>query len=231
MWYRFEEGNPVGIPRIKNYQVAFYDVNRGYKCFDESFFKPEEINNAITYVETEEDENSSDNRRRVFAHFDNGDMYELKLEKIGNKSNCSDFYDACDEDDECDDYSDYYLDPCESDTMKFIWGVKSWDDLCGADACLYTMNDIDIIYDKDREIYMLGVETAYLFETYANECEYLQDCLKAFTKYMDDNGLNKNEPYRLWMNNPCTSMEAESIEELYANFKIFVDGFCNNKNI
>lgn len=127
----------------------------------------------------------------------------------------------------CKKYDDYYIDEYETKDMKFIWGVKSWDDLTGADACLYTMNDIDITYDKSRKVYMLGVETAYLFKTYGDECQYLRDCLNAFTKYMDDNGLNKNEPYRLWMSNPCTNMEAETIEELYTNFKIFVDGFCN----
>ena len=123
------------------------------------------------------------------------------------------------------DYDDYYND--DDENIEFIWGVKSWDDLSGANACLYTMNDIDITYDKNEKVYMLGVETAYLFKTYGDECQYLKDCLNAFTKYMDDNGLNKNEPYRLWMGNPCTSMEAETIEELYTNFKIFVDGFCN----
>lgn len=128
------------------------------------------------------------------------------------------------------DINDYPVDfdpYCEDASIKFIWGIKSWDDLSGADACLYTMNDIDITYDKEKNIYMLGVETAYLFKTYGDECQYLKDCLNAFTKYMDDNGLSKNEPYRLWMSNPCTSMEAETIEELYTNFKIFVDGFCN----
>lgn len=113
----------------------------------------------------------------------------------------------------------------ETDDFKFIWGIKSWDDLSGADACLYTMNDIDIIYDKKKKEYILGIETAYLFKTYNDECKYLSDCLKAFTKYMDDNGLNKNEPFRLFMNNPCTNMVANSIEELYTNFKIFVNGY------
>ena len=113
----------------------------------------------------------------------------------------------------------------ETDDFKFIWGIKSWDDLSGADACLYTMNDIDIIYDKRKKEYILGIETAYLFKTYNDECKYLSDCLKAFTKYMDDNGLNKNEPFRLFMNNPCTNMVANSIEELYTNFKIFVNGY------
>ena len=110
-------------------------------------------------------------------------------------------------------YGNYAL---ETDDLKFIWGVKSWDDLTGKDACMYTMNDIDIAYDKKKNEYILGIETAYL-----------RDCLKAFTKYMDDNGLKKNEPYRLFMSNPCTSMTADSIEKLYTSFKIFVDGFCN----
>lgn len=115
----------------------------------------------------------------------------------------------------------------ENDDIKFVWGVKSWDDLTGQDACFYTMNDIDITYDKKKKEYMLGIETAYCFKNYADECKYLQDCLKAFTKYMDNNGLKKNESFRLFFSNPCTSMTAESIEELYTNFKIFVDGFCN----
>lgn len=115
----------------------------------------------------------------------------------------------------------------ENDDLKHIWGVKSWDDLTGADACMYTMNDIDITYDKKDKVYILGIETAYVFKTHADECEYLQDCLRAFTKYMDDNGLQKNKPYNLFMGNPHTSIEAKTIEELYTNFKIFVDGFCN----
>lgn len=121
-------------------------------------------------------------------------------------------------------YGNYAL---ETDDYEFIWGVKSWDDLSGADACMFTMNDIDITYDKQKKTYMLGIETAYMFDSYKDECNYLKDCLNAFTKYMDDNGLNKNEPYGLFMSSPCTSMEAETIEELYTDFKIFVDGFCN----
>ena len=120
------------------------------------------------------------------------------------------------------EYGDY---TSETDDLKFIWGVKSFDDLSSSNACLYTMNDIDIIYDKKKKEYILGIETAYLFKTYNDECKYLSDCLKAFTKYMDDNGLNKEEPFRLFMSNPCTNMVANSIEELYTNFKIFVNGY------
>ena len=122
-----------------------------------------------------------------------------------------------------DKYGDHLF---ENDDMKFIWGIKSLDDLSSCDACIYTMNDIDIIYDKKKKKYLLGIETAYCFKTHADECEYLKQCLNAFTKYMDNNGLDKNTPYMLFMNNACTSMEADSVEELYTNFKIFVDGFC-----
>lgn len=115
----------------------------------------------------------------------------------------------------------------EDDDFKFIWGIKSWDCLSGSDANLYTMNDIDITYDKKKQEYILGVETAYIFKNYAAECDYLKYCLKAFTKYMDDNGLNKNRPYDLFFRDSCTSTTAKSIEELYTNFKIFVDGFCS----
>lgn len=124
-------------------------------------------------------------------------------------------------------YGDYTI---ETDDIKFIWGVTSWDNLNGTKANLFTMNDIDITFNKKEKIYMLGIETAYCFETYEAECNYLQQCLSAFTKYMEDNHLKKNLPFTLYFNTPSTSLTAESLEELYTNFKIFVEGFCAQKN-
>ena len=121
-------------------------------------------------------------------------------------------------------YGDCFV---ETDDLKFIWGVTSFDEWTSHEANFYTMNDIDIIYDKQKKEYILGVETAYIFETYQAECNYLQKCLDAFTQYMDDNELDKNKHYRLFMSEPCTNVRADSIEELYTNFKIFVNGFCN----
>lgn len=93
MWYKFENGNPVGIPRIKEYQVAWYDMDHcDGDCFDEAFYKPNEIGQVITYVETIEDEGCGD-RRRVFVHFDDGEQYELKLIRIKKDRRCSNFYD------------------------------------------------------------------------------------------------------------------------------------------
>ena len=91
MWYRFEEGNPFGVWRVKQYQVAWYDMDMGGDCFDECFYKPNEIDKVIDHVETVEDENHHD-RSRVFVHFDNGDIYELKLEKIEKGRRCNNFY-------------------------------------------------------------------------------------------------------------------------------------------
>ena len=114
----------------------------------------------------------------------------------------------------------------EDDDFKFIWGIKSWDDLSGSDCNIMTMNDIDIIYDKKTKMYSLEIETAYIFKDKKGECKYLSDCLSAFTEYMDKNKLDKNYPYMLFMSNPCTAMRAETIEELYMNFNIFVKGYC-----
>lgn len=119
-------------------------------------------------------------------------------------------------------YGDYGL---ENDDYKFIWGVKSFDDLSSDEANLGTMNDIDVIYNKHTHEYILSVETAYMFKNHEEECRYLKDCLDAFTGYMNKNNLQRDVPFRLFTSIPCTSMEADSIEELYTNFRIFVDGF------
>ena len=91
MWYRFEKGQDVGIPRIKNYQICWYDMERGGSCFDESFYLPDEIGGVIPFVETVEDEGSFD-RSRVFVHFDDGDEYELKLIKVDKNQKNGYFY-------------------------------------------------------------------------------------------------------------------------------------------
>ena len=83
MWYRFEENSLVGIPRVKEYQVAFYNMACGGDCFDESFFEPKEVFKVMPFVETIEDEEGIV-RSKVFVHFDDGDIYELKLEKVNN---------------------------------------------------------------------------------------------------------------------------------------------------
>lgn len=227
MWYRFEEGNPIGIPRIKQYQVAWYDMTNEGKCFDETFFKPDEIGKIVPYVETVEDE-GRDDRSRVFVYFDDGDMYELKLEKISEDRKRGSFYDdSYDIEYDINEYESDF-DPYETESMKFIWGVKSWDDLCESDACLYTMNDIDLIYFKNEEKYVLGIETIFNFEKEEHKLNYLKNCLDAFTNFMVENGYDTEvKPYWRDMFTSGMNSHFDSIEECYAMFKMLVNSYCN----
>jgi hypothetical protein len=129
-------------------------------------------------------------------------------------------------------YPDYEDNEYNCGSSKFIWGVKSWDDLSGADCNIYTMNDIDVTYNRESKLYMLGIETAYMFKEprKENECKYLKRLLEAFTKFMDDNNYSKEYDYCLFMSSSVIDDEAESIEELYINFKIFVEGYCKVYN-
>lgn len=109
--------------------------------------------------------------------------------------------------------------------QKFIWGVKSRDDLCSEPACLHTMNDIDLIYLREKKLYALSIETAYWFENSAGVAEYLKALLKCFTRFMDEQGYDKNDKYRFWMSPSSLSFEGETISEVYTNFRIFVEGY------
>lgn len=93
MWFKFNNGNTKGKLRIKHVHVAWYDMERNGDCFDENFVFPSPENESKTLanigmilpcVETKEDNGKSD-RSRVFVHFDNDDVYELKLEKISKE--------------------------------------------------------------------------------------------------------------------------------------------------
>lgn len=123
-------------------------------------------------------------------------------------------------------YPDYIEDEYNYGDLKFIWGIKSWDDLTGKDVNLYTMNDIDITYSRESKQYSLGIETAYMFKDVSSECRYLKRLLNAFTKFMDDNGYHKNQNYFFFFSNCSTTLTSDNIPELYTNFRIFVEGYC-----
>lgn len=123
-------------------------------------------------------------------------------------------------------YSDYADDEYNNGSLKFIWGIKSYDDLSDSDANLYTMNDIDIYYDRDTKQYSLGVETIYMFDDTQAECAYYNSLLESFTKYMKENGLDTERNYCTFCSGLDLSLKADSIEELYTRFKIVVTGLC-----
>lgn len=91
MLYRFSKDYTKAVCRVKNIQIAWYDMERGRDGFDESFTDVSTPTEQIlAFVKTEEDKNNSD-RSRVFVNMDNGDRYELIMKKV--KSNCTNFND------------------------------------------------------------------------------------------------------------------------------------------
>lgn len=128
-------------------------------------------------------------------------------------------------------YDKYYINEYETQDMKFIWGVQSCDDLSQAESAnLHTMNDIDVVYLKDENKYIIGIETVYGFTSAEEEKNYLKQCLAAFTEFMKANKFDVDK--KLFLPNIFTyewniNTHFDTIEDCYAMFKLLVDGYCN----
>jgi hypothetical protein len=105
--------------------------------------------------------------------------------------------------------------------LKFIWGISS----CSGEASLYQANDIDIVYDKKTKKYMLGVETAFIFYDKNTECDYLNELLGSFHGYMVSKNISVEWEHMFFCSSLTISCEADSIEELYFNFNVYVKGY------
>lgn len=119
---------------------------------------------------------------------------------------------------------------CENESIKLIFGVKSYDDLCKCGANLYTMNDLDVIYDKNSRTYSVSIESIYHWDDKKGILTYLKNLLSQFTQYMIDNRLDTNYKisfYDMFYSKICIDCVADTIEECYAKFKFMVDGYCN----
>lgn len=117
------------------------------------------------------------------------------------------------------------------DAYEFIYGIKSWDDLSpGNEADLYTMNDLDIIYNKKTNKYTIGIETIYSFSNgRKGEQEYIKDLLNEFTKWMQLKGYKTDIYIPIYdaFTYKNINSEFDNIEELYAYFKMLVNGFVS----
>lgn len=129
-------------------------------------------------------------------------------------------------------YDDYNEDFTEDSSMKFIWGLKSYDDLSNYDANLETMNDIDLIYLKDEKKYILSVETIYMFSSKDSEKEYFHTLLDKFTEWMQDKGYNINsslnsygDVYEIFTSGININTKFNTIEDAYRTFKLLVNGY------
>ena len=123
-------------------------------------------------------------------------------------------------------YPDYKADEYNCGELKFVRAVKSWDDLSGKDANIYTMNDIEIDYDRKSKEYILSFETVYQFKDgKAGEVKYFEELLDAFTKFMTDNNYKMDESFFFWTTQSDDLWRADSIPLLYTKFRLFVEGY------
>lgn len=124
-------------------------------------------------------------------------------------------------------YTDNSNEENSDDDLEFVWGIKSWDDITSTEANLYTMNDLDIVYDRKRNEYMLGIETVYLFADGNNgEIKYLEYLLGKFTKFVSENNyISPDDKFCLRCIESVEPWRANTISELYIRFKVFVQGY------
>ena len=131
------------------------------------------------------------------------------------------------------DFESDYISDMETVEQKFIWGVQSCDDLSGRETCLFTMNDLDLIYLKKEGRYILSIETIYRFDSSTGKYGYMESLLDEFTKFMDNNNYRTDYQlnlYQVFTEGININTHFKSIEEAYAAFKMFVNGFCSLQN-
>ena len=93
---------------------------------------------------------------------------------------------------------------------------------------MHTLNDFDIFYDSGTKRYNYSIETIYSFTDSEREVEYLKAIFKAFTEWMRKNGYKTNYKPTLYsvFSEDHFQHGFESIEQLYAHFKLMCMGFA-----
>ena len=87
-------------------------------------------------------------------------------------------------------YEQEKYNPYVSNNLVFIWGVKSRDDFINNSANIFTMNDIDVVYDIGTQQYIIGVEEAYSFDTLKDKQIYFTKLFVLFEKWYESMGYN-----------------------------------------
>ncbi len=119
------------------------------------------------------------------------------------------------------------------DVYEFVWGIKSPSDITDyKEANFYTMDNLDILYDKESKLYRLYIKTLCLL-TDEQEKRYIRNLFDKLTEWMESKEydttqeLNFHDLFSAGLN---INSEFESLEQLYATFKFMVNGFCGETN-
>lgn len=139
-------------------------------------------------------------------------------------------------------YEQEKYNPYVLNNLVFIWGVKSRDDFTNNSANIFTMNDIDVVYDIGTQQYIIGVEEAYSFDTLKDKQIYFTKLFVLFEKWYESMGyditkisdmqLSENEEHKILKHinniasyqewNNCYACQSKDIFNLYIKFKFFV---------
>ena len=139
-------------------------------------------------------------------------------------------------------YEQEKYNPYVSNNLIFIWGVKSQKDFTNSSANIFTMNDIDIIYDIKTQRYIIEVDEAYTFDTLKDKQIYFTKLFVLFEKWYESMGYNitKISDMRLSESEECKisqhinnitsyqewnnyyGCQSEDIFNLYIKFKFFI---------
>ena len=103
---------------------------------------------------------------------------------------------------------------------EFIWGITMDSQI--KTAGLFTMNDIDIIYDKDQKKYFLGLETLYLFDSLEIEQLFIKYLFNGMTDFMKKNNYNTEVKTSIGYS---IATGFDNIEDLYASFRNHTNGY------
>ena len=101
----------------------------------------------------------------------------------------------------------------ETDTMKFIWGIKAYDEESSGEADLDSLNDIELLYYKDKDEYVFDWEGIYDFPTAEDAVFYYRMLIKWAKKWMVSNGYEVKKRSNNLNAGPC-----HTVEEAYWKF-------------
>jgi hypothetical protein len=145
-------------------------------------------------------------------------------DEFGNQLNENEiiFRDTFDDEDEDDNDGGY-----EEDVgVDFVWGIISKNDTSGKEPSFLTENDFDIIYHRCSNTYVPSLCLTYDFANENEEKEYIKEIFGGLTNWMvsTDRDINYKIPMERLINDGINFWsEYESLEELYATFKIIVE--------
>lgn len=131
-------------------------------------------------------------------------------------------------------YDDWEDDEYNCADNKFIWGIKSHDDITENPPSFYTLNDIDIYYNRKSKLYFLDIETIYKFDNRDDEKKYLNKLLDDFEQYLlglgglegFDYNLDKQPRlYEFDLSSGYDLFKSADLEDLFYRFKTFVNNF------